>query len=140
MRKQIIKRLIDGQTSKREKQYEQERLHEVFAEIDKQKVQLLAKSGDIKESVVHLRKEFWDDVTVNIDNVNEMVETQASIRQQAELLSERERTHSQLHNQFKKLEQLEDSPYFARIDFQEDGRSEERIYIGRVSLRSEEHT
>lgn len=139
MRKLIIKRLIHVQSSKREKQYEQERLHEVFAEIDKQKEQLLAKSGDIKESVVHLRKEFWDDVTVNIDNVDEMVETQASIRQQAELLSERERTHSQLHNQFKKLEQLEDSPYFARIDFQEDGEEIEQIYIGRVSLMDEDN-
>src|SRR5690625_6239540 len=67
-----------------------------------------------------------------------MIETQASIRQQAELLSERERTHGQLHKQLKRLEQLEDSPYFGRIDFKEDGEKPEQIYIGRASLMDED--
>lgn len=117
-----------------EKQYEQKRLSEVLAEIERQKDEVLLKSGDIKESVVHLRRDFWEDVRVNLDNVDEMIETQASIRQQAELLSERERTHGQVHKQLKRLEQLEDSPYFGRIDFKEDGEKTEQIYIGRASL------
>jgi len=120
-----------------EKEREEIRLREVLAEIHKQKEEIFAKSGDIKQSVLHLRKDFWDDVTVNLENTDEMVETQASIRQQAELLSERERSHGQLHAQLSRLEQLEDSPYFGRIDFKEDGESREEIYIGRASLTDE---
>lgn len=121
-----------------EKRREENRLAEVMLEIDRKKKEILLKSGDIKESVLHLRKDFWGDVTVNLDNVDEMVETQASIRQQAELLSERERSHGQLHEQLKKLKQLEDYPYFGRIDFKEEGERTDRIYIGRASLMDEE--
>lgn len=124
--------------NKQERRQEKIRLREVFQEINRQKEELLLKSGDLLESVVHLRRDFWEDVTVNLDNVDEMIETQASIRQQAELLSERERSHGQLHNQLKKLEQLEDSPYFGRIDFKEDGEKTDQIYIGRASLMDEE--
>lgn len=49
--------------------------------------------GDILE----LRQGFWDDVTVNMDEPDEAIETYASIKQQAELLSERERSYGQFH-------------------------------------------
>lgn len=126
------------QDNNREEKFERKRLEQVFSEIHKQKKQLLEKSERLKQSVVHLRRDFWDDVTVNIDNVDEMIETQASIRQQAEVLSERERSHGQLYKQLRNLEQLEDSPYFGRIDFEEEGEEVDEIYIGKASLMDEE--
>lgn len=118
-------------------QVEQERLDHVLTEITNKKDMILAQAGDLKDSVVDLRKGFWDDVTVNVDDPDEMIETYASIKQQAELLSERERSHGQFSMQLNKLKQLQDSPYFGRIDFAEDGEEGEQIYIGRASLMDE---
>lgn len=117
--------------------FEQKQLSKVLVEIDQQERNLLEYARDIKDSVVQLRRGFWDDVTVNIENIDEMIETYASIKQQAELLSERERSHGQLATRLNQLKQLKDSPYFGRIDFQEEGEETETIYIGRASLMDE---
>lgn len=66
---------------------------------------------------MHIKKTFWDDVTVNIDGPDEVIETMYSIRQQAELLADRERTHEQIDKQLKTLARQKESPYFGRVDF-----------------------
>lgn len=114
---------------------EQNRVDYVIDEIEAKEKVLLQKAKSLKESVVDLREKFFDDVTVNIDNLDEIIETYASIKQQAELLSERERTHGIIYKQLQVLERLKNAPYFGRIDFQEDGEKEvEQIYIGIASL------
>lgn len=120
-----------------DQQTEQQKLDETLRQIVKQEAALLDRTGVLKDSVVELRKGFWDDVTVNLDDPDEAIETYASIKQQAELLSERERSHGQLSMQLRKLKQLKDSPYFGRIDFKEEGEEEDQIYIGRSSLMDE---
>ncbi|TLS36050.1 RNA polymerase recycling motor HelD [Pseudalkalibacillus caeni] len=119
-------------------QNEQNRVEEVLR-IIKNKIKKYEKqAGGIKGDIVELRKNFWDDVTVNVDNAKERVETEAALRQQSELLSERERSHGQLDEQLKKLTRMKDSPYFGRFDFQEEGEKEaEKIYIGIASLMDE---
>ncbi|HET7615473.1 MAG TPA: RNA polymerase recycling motor HelD, partial [Bacillales bacterium] len=72
------------------------------------------------------------------DEPDDRIETEASIRQQAELLSERERSHGIVSEQMKTLKRLEDTPYFGRIDFFEENEKEsEPIYIGIASLMDE---
>ena len=118
---------------------EQERLNEVVNEIENKQVGLRKSSGSLKEGIIKLRRNFWDDVTVNIDEPDDIIETQASIKQQAELLSEKERSHGHQYNQLKTLDRLHDRPYFGRIDFQEDNEHQtEPIYIGIASLMDEE--
>src|SRR5699024_4180960 len=118
---------------------EQNRVDDVVQEIKKREKLLQSKSGGIKKSVIELRRDFWDDVRINLDESEEAIETHASIKQQAELLSERERSHGQLHEQLKILQDLKDSPYFARIDFHEDGEKDtDEIYIGIASLMDQE--
>jgi len=118
---------------------EQHRVDDVIKEIGKKEEIIQSKSGGIKESVIELRRDFWDDVRINLDEPEEAIETHASIKQQAELLSERERSHGQLHEQLKTLQNLKNSPYFARIDFLEDGeKSPDEIYIGIASLMDSE--
>lgn len=118
---------------------EQNRVDDVVQEIKKREKLLQSKSGGIKKSVIELRRDFWDDVRINLDEPEEAIETHASIKQQAELLSERERSHGQLHEQLKILQDLKDSPYFARIDFHEDGeKDKDEIYIGIASLMDQE--
>ncbi|KGX93745.1 helicase [Pontibacillus halophilus JSM 076056 = DSM 19796] len=122
-------------------QEEQRKLNETIQEIDAKADQYIQKVGGVKDEVIELRSTFFEDVTVNMDEPDDVMETYNSIRQQAELLGERERSHRQLYNQLNTLKRMRHSPYFGRIDFQEDGEnSTDTIYIGITSLmdRSEE--
>lgn len=117
---------------------EQQRVDDVIDVINRKAEALFLKAGKLKKSVVELRKGFWDDVTVNLDEPDDAIETEASIKQQAELLSERERSHGLIDQQLKTLQDQKHSPYFGRIDFLEDGeKSKDKIYIGLASLMDE---
>ncbi|MFA1821053.1 RNA polymerase recycling motor HelD [Virgibacillus oceani] len=114
---------------------EEQRIERVIHEINKKEEKIHAKSAGLKESVIELRKNFWEDVTVNLDEPDDVIETHASMKQQAELLSERERTHGQFSKELKTLKRLKDSPYFGRVDFKEENDNEaDQIYIGTASL------
>ncbi|WML40101.1 RNA polymerase recycling motor HelD [Neobacillus sp. OS1-2] len=118
---------------------EQERVCSVGKEIDRKIKSLKQNTGKVRSDVLELRKTFWEDVTVNTDEPDDMIETAASIKQQAELLSERERTHNQLGQHLKTLDRLKYSPYFGRIDFHEKGeKSPEQVYLGIASFMDEQ--
>ncbi|PYZ96790.1 helicase [Alteribacter lacisalsi] len=120
-------------------QEEQHRVDKVVETIEQKQQELQEASGDVKSEILQVRKDFWDDVTVNLDDPDDVVETQASLKQQAEFLSERERSHGQKSERLKTLRDLHDSPYFGRIDFQEKGEPEtETVYIGIASLMDQE--
>ncbi|MED4203975.1 RNA polymerase recycling motor HelD [Neobacillus mesonae] len=120
-------------------QKEQERVHSVAGEIDKTINKLKKNTGSVSSDVLELRKTFWEDVTVNLDEPDDMIETAASIKQQAELLSERERTHKQLDQKLNTLERLKYSPYFGRIDFLEEGeKTVDRVYLGIASFMDQQ--
>ncbi|WP_276731258.1 RNA polymerase recycling motor HelD [Bacillus sp. (in: firmicutes)] len=117
---------------------EQSRIDEVLQELGKKERFLETSAGGLKQDIIGLRKSFWEDVTVNVDDAHEAVETMASIKQQAELLSDRERNHRRMDQQLKRIHQLKATPYFGRIDFIENGEGqEERIYIGLASCMDE---
>lgn len=78
-----------------EKAKEQARVNHVLEVIEKKLRTLEEKTGGLKQDIVSLRKSFWEDVTVNLDEPDDVIETHTSLRQQAELLSERERSHRQ---------------------------------------------
>ncbi|MEB3101538.1 RNA polymerase recycling motor HelD [Ferviditalea candida] len=114
---------------------EQRRVDYIVGQIQARINKIQREAGAIKEHVVEIRKEFWDDVTVNLDHPDEVSETFASLKQQAEVLSERERSHQHSHQQLNKLNRLTDSPYFGRIDFKEAGDApSEQVYIGITSF------
>ncbi|WP_407270217.1 RNA polymerase recycling motor HelD [Radiobacillus sp. PE A8.2] len=118
---------------------EQKRVDNVVQEIENKMKQLKSRAGELKDKVIDIRKNFWEDVTVNLDEPDDIIETQASLKQQAEFLSERERSHGQLSEQLKTLQKLKQSPYFGRIDFREDGdKQADAIYIGIASMMDEQ--
>ncbi|MFB5190541.1 RNA polymerase recycling motor HelD [Alicyclobacillus fastidiosus] len=118
---------------------EQQYVDHVTRRIHERVDSLQTELGGVKEEVVQIRRNFWDDVTVNVGNVDDITETHFAIRQQAELLSERERRYTNAHGVLKTLTRLLSSPFFGRIDFVEQGSKElERIYIGIGSFRDEE--
>lgn len=114
---------------------EQDRVASVVKQIGQRIETLEQQTADTREEMVDIRKNFWDEVTVNFEDSVEMAESFASLKQQAEVLSERERTHRQAAMQLKTLRKLKSSPYFGRIDFQEDGESVDQVYLGIASLR-----
>jgi DNA helicase II / ATP-dependent DNA helicase PcrA len=117
---------------------EQERVNTVIKEIGKKQEKLRQSTGGVTADVLELRKTFWEDVTVNTDEPDDVIETAASIKQQAELLSERERTFKQMDKQLRILERLRYSPYFGRIDFLETGeKNVDHVYLGIASLMDE---
>ncbi|MEC3607608.1 RNA polymerase recycling motor HelD [Bacillus glycinifermentans] len=117
---------------------EEKRIERVLNELDQKLHSLKSKTGGLKEDIVDLRKHFWDDVTVNLADDKEAIETFASIKQQAEMLAERERSHKQFYSQVKKLLKVKESPYFGRVDFLEDGdQKAEAVYIGLSSFMDE---
>ncbi|MDM5337079.1 RNA polymerase recycling motor HelD [Fictibacillus enclensis] len=123
----------------KEWQTEQERVNSVVEKAAHKIRRLEAHLGGKKVDVVDIRKNFWEDVTVNLEDADEAIETAASIKQQAELLSELERSHKNAEDQMKSLVRLSDSPYFGRIDFKEKSDSDSQpIYLGIASFYDEE--
>ncbi|MEH7119280.1 RNA polymerase recycling motor HelD [Neobacillus vireti] len=117
---------------------EQERVGTVVKVIDQKIKNLQKNTGTVRSDVIEIRKSFWEDVTVNMDEPDDIIETAASIKQQAELLSERERTHIHLNKNLKTLARLKYSPYFGRIDFLEKGENQvDQVYLGIASLMDE---
>ncbi len=117
---------------------EQHRVLYVMEQIDKKMEKLERNTGGLKQDILGIRKEFWEDVTVNFDEPDDLGETFTSIKQQTELLSERERSHRQFYQQMKNLERLKHSPYFGRVDFLEKGEKyTDQIYLGITSLMDE---
>ncbi len=85
-----------------------------------------------------IRKNFWEDVRINFADEIETTETVVSIKQQAEVLAERERRHRTAQKQVQLLKKMKSSPYFGRIDFTEHGEEKESIYLGIASLVDEQ--
>ncbi|MFS0879229.1 RNA polymerase recycling motor HelD [Metabacillus niabensis] len=125
--------------NKQESHNEQIRINQVIEKMKSELALLEQQTSTVKSDILSIRKNFWEDVTVNMDDAVEAGETATSIKQQAEFLSEREHRHKHLHKDVKNLRRLVEAPYFARIDFKEDGEQDiERIYLGIASFLDNE--
>lgn len=114
-----------------DRRQEQERLDLVMERLRSNIAELEPEVVGLRDQVVDIRKRFWEEVTVNTNTHEDFAETFYSIKQQEAVLSERERTHHLRVQHWKSMKRMLPSPYFGRIDFQEDGLSfSEQIYIG----------
>ncbi|CAM4226349.1 RNA polymerase recycling motor HelD [Listeria booriae] len=117
---------------------EEARMHHVHEVIEQKTAQLKQKQGNLATDVIDLRKNFWDEIKVNLETFDDRLETALSIKQQAEFLAERELTHHHRDKALQILRKLKDSPYFARVDFTPDDTNETTpIYIGIAGLSNE---
>ncbi|HYK71708.1 MAG TPA: RNA polymerase recycling motor HelD [Pseudoneobacillus sp.] len=117
---------------------EQQMVDSLIDVVNKKVANLEKKSNKVTSDVLEIKTTFWNDVTINLDEPDDIIETHYSIRQQAQLLSERERTYGQIEKQIRTFTRLKNSPYFGRIDFLEEGEGNiEKIYIGIGSLMDE---
>lgn len=119
-------------------QEEQHRLELVLNEVYKLIERSEALSQQRKSTVAEARKDFWDDITVNFANPDDIMETYASITQQSMMLAGQERSLQHAEDTRYRLLRMYNSPYFGRIDFTEEGSSDtEKIYIGIASVLDE---
>ncbi len=118
-----------------EKQHLEDSLNIIVHKIK----ELEHKEKGFKENAVALKKSFWNDVRVNLDTAEDVDETFFAIKQQAELLSDSELAQERAIRNVKVYERLQQSPYFARIDFVQDGQQDPlKIYIGVATLLDEQ--
>lgn len=85
--------------------------------------------------VVSSRREMWNDTVHSIHDSDESVE----VSQYLQELNIRTSSYISCNNEIEKLKILKESPYFARIDFKEDGcEDKEKIYIGCYSFMDDD--
>lgn len=114
---------------------EQQRLNSVLNVINDQTFQLESETLKLRNEVVNTRKHFWDEIKVNTDSFDDFLETVINLRQEAQALAVGESTHHHASKRLAVLHRMKSVPYFGRIDFLEEGFSEqEKIYIGISSL------
>ncbi|WP_110933174.1 RNA polymerase recycling motor HelD [Paenibacillus bouchesdurhonensis] len=118
-------------------QEEQLRVEYVADQIEKRIRGLEQEVSLVRDDVVGMRRDFWDEVTVNFSEADDVGETSTSLRQQSQVLNDRERSHLHASAALGKMKRLKQSPYFGRIDFAEDGGEKETIYLGIASLLEE---
>ncbi|HAT55243.1 MAG TPA: ATP-dependent DNA helicase [Lactobacillus sp.] len=111
-------------------QHEQKHLDAVIKKVRQAEVvakeDIQTASRDTKE----IERAFGE-VHLNTGSYEGMTDTAMSLRAQQQMLDERQNSWQHATQRLDVLQKLEHTPYFARIDFQEDGtRGPETIYIG----------
>lgn len=118
-----------------ERERETQRVASVRTNIQ-QRIEELRQTVDERRSeATAIGRSFWDDISVNADNDDDLIETAASMAQQEHVLQGQERSYRLAQDALRKLQRVVDAPYFSRIDFKERGEQErEKIYIGLTSF------
>lgn len=116
------------------KAQEQRHLDSVISKIKVSETDLQKKIKSTKKDVKDIYANFNNDVHLKTSTYSGMMETAMSIRQQQQMLSERENRQEYAARELGTLNKLEKNPYFARIDFREGTEDhDETIYIGMAS-------
>lgn len=110
---------------------EQVRVDNVVGQIQTKEQELQAKMKQAETEEADIHQHFDKDVKINTGSYEGMMDTALSIRQQQQMLDERTNSWQHSAQQLGVLQRLEKTPYFARIDFEENhAKKPETIYIG----------
>lgn len=114
-----------------EETLEQKHLDNIMKQIKEREKSLKKSIKSAEGEARDLNSHFFDDVKLDYDGYSTSMETALSIHQQQQLLNEREHAWQHSAKQLDTVERLEKRPYFARVDFKEQGEKKpETIYIG----------
>lgn len=113
------------------KEQEQARMDMVVTKVKEAIAKDQANLASVEADKKAIQADFSNNVRIKTSTYSGMMETALTVRQQQQLLQERENNMQQASRRLEILEKLEKKPYFARIDFEEEGEGkEEKIYIG----------
>ncbi|ATF41428.1 RNA polymerase recycling motor HelD [Weissella paramesenteroides] len=104
-----------------------EKIQDAKAKNKMQQASAVEKKADVESG--------WKDVRFKSSTYSSLFETAMSVRQQQQMLQERELAMNSAEHQAVVLDRLTERPYFARIDVQEKGTEKvDQIYIGLASF------
>ncbi|MFT8374171.1 MAG: RNA polymerase recycling motor HelD, partial [Liquorilactobacillus satsumensis] len=113
------------------KEKEQKRMDAVIGKIKVAQEKSRTEIKRAQKDSHAIRDDFSNNLRINTESYSGMFETATTIRQQQQLLQERENNWKHATRRLDILQKLEKKPYFARIDLQEKGEKRaESIYIG----------
>lgn len=117
------------------KEQEQQHLDGVVSKIKDAQVEAKRRINTAESDETGIRNNFQNDLRIKTDSYTGMMETAISVRQQQQMLAERQNSWQHATSQLATLKRLQKTPYFARIDFHELGEPKsETIYIGLASF------
>lgn len=131
------------QLTKAEQQAQLDRLHEqdrvdtVTQEIKKQLRATTHKLEETHSETHRIELNYGDNTKVNITETDDKMETNAAVQQQKDLVASSVESEKILESQVAVLKDLADSPYFGRIDIDEDGDLD-TLYIGTATLQDDD--
>ncbi|AUJ31250.1 MAG: RNA polymerase recycling motor HelD [Liquorilactobacillus nagelii] len=113
------------------KQQEQQYMNQVVTKIKIAEKENQQKIDQVKHDAQQLQQDFPHNLRLKTETYTGMMETAMTVRQQQQLLTERENDWQHAERRLDILTKMEKKPYFARIDFQESTAAKvETIYIG----------
>lgn len=121
--------MATAKTESNEKALEQKHLDNVLKQIKEREKSLKKSIKSAEGEARDINSHFFDDVKLDYDGYSTSMETALSIHQQQQLLSEREHAWQHSAKQLSTAERLEKRPYFARIDFKEQGEKKPEPFM-----------
>lgn len=111
--------------------HEQAYLKQTRALIERSLTELLSTMDEEREKLAQARQELQENQPAFAGDMDKQAETAQYLNGLQTQLS----AYRVYAERLKKLQGLQDSPYFGRIDFAEEGQDADTYYIGRSSLR-----
>ncbi|PMD68144.1 RNA polymerase recycling motor HelD [Companilactobacillus nuruki] len=123
-------------TINQSKDEEQQRVNDVAKKIDKKIERVDQSIAQAHQETNRIERNYGENTKVNTTEIDDQMETNASVQQQKQLVALAVENENILNSDKLKLENLQGSPYFGRIDIVEDGE-EDTLYIGTSTLQDD---
>lgn len=124
-------------TINQSKAEEQKRVNLVADKIDRRIERVDKSIAQAHQETHRIERNYGENTKVNTTEVDDQMETNASVQQQKQLVALAVENENILNSNKLKLENLQGSPYFGRIDIVEDGE-EDTLYIGTSTLQDDD--
>ncbi|WP_125711967.1 RNA polymerase recycling motor HelD [Companilactobacillus kedongensis] len=119
------------------KEEEQQRVYQIADKIDNKIERATESLAKAHTETSKIERNYGENTKVNTLEVDDQMETNASVQQQKQLVSLAVENENILESNKLKLENLQGSPYFGRIDIVEDGEKD-TLYIGTSTLQDDD--
>ncbi|MDR0925750.1 MAG: AAA family ATPase [Hungatella sp.] len=129
------------ENNRTELEFEKSRLEQTIALAKKHLDQARDRNEENKSAIISAKKELRENTSHSISNLwsSEGFEALAALNQYMDPITDKIADYEAVENKILLLENMIQSPYFARIDFKfHDEDIFEKIYIGRTSLKKDD--
>ncbi len=109
---------------------EQEYLEKTLALIDRELEETMKSHADVIEELQNERRYMWEETNHHSSDLEKLGEALNSLS----IIESKTARYTDLDKTVRRYKLMRSSPYFAKIDYREDGMSDEEIYIGRANL------